>query len=117
MTISRRLASDLSFWRKVRDTPVRKRREIAKSLKAKHVCDLCEIYHNIRRGKCQMDSETFKKLKRRRKLVRVLADRTVPVEERQRVIQSGSGLPLLTLAALVAVPVIESIIRKTTSKR
>lgn len=113
MTVSRQLVSDLKFWRIVRETPVRKRREIAKSLKPNHISDLCEIFHNICRGVCEMDASTYKTLNRRRKLARILANRHISLEEKHRVIRSVFGLPLLTLAAGVAIPVVEAAIRKS----
>lgn len=68
---------------------------------------LCECSHNLINGNCNLSSAQFKKVKRYKKQLRLLADKKVSVKRKRKELQKGGfvgallGAVLPTIAGLV----------------
>lgn len=68
---------------------------------------ICECAHNILRNNVPMSSSQFKKLKRHRKHLRLLANKKVSTARKKKILQKGGFLGGLLS---VAIPAIASVI-------
>lgn len=68
---------------------------------------LCEICLNILKGNIPLDDKNFKKLKRNRQTIKVLANKRVPIKVKREILGQKGGF--LGTVAAIALPLLTSL--------
>jgi predicted RNase H-like nuclease (RuvC/YqgF family) len=105
--ISKRLRKDLPFWKSFNNLSKKQKQLIIKSITLDQTKDLEELFHNILIKNLPVSDSLKSKLKRRKRSVKRLADKKVSLKKKKQVIQSGGGLPLISLAVATLPTLIE----------
>nr|DAC81315.1 TPA_asm: gasderminX [Larimichthys croaker adintovirus] len=94
----------------------RKRKDILAHSSPDFLQALCEIALNLLKGNIPLSSPQYKKLKSRRKIIRLLADKKTALNQKRRTLMKQSGgfiLPLLS----AAVPILGNLIGGLVNRR
>lgn len=94
-------------------TPL-KRKDILAHCSPDFIRALCEIALNLLKGNIPLSPSQYKKLKRQRKVIRLLADKKTGLKHKHRILKRQSGgfiLPLLSAAVPILGNLLGGLIR------
>lgn len=97
-----------------RATP-KKRRDILIHSSPDFIQTLCEISLNLLKGNVPLTPSQFKKLKRQKKIIKLLADKRTSLKRKQQVLKKQTGgflLPLLSAVVPLIGNLVGGLIRK-----
>ena len=92
-----------------KSSPRRKKLLLSQASK-EELKSLCEICLNILKGNIPLDDRNFKRLKRNRQTIKVLANSKVPIKVKRQVVNQKGGF--LGTVASIAIPLLMSLFTK-----
>lgn len=110
--MSRRLSENADFLRVLAKSNPKLRRAILKCCNSELIKAICEVTLNVLRGVVPINKQHKKKLKRYKKVLRALADKTVSVKKKREYLSQTGGnfLPFL-------IPPVLSVLANLISKK
>lgn len=108
--MSKALKNSEYYLRLLAKSSPRRRKVLLDHVNKEELKSLCEICLNILKGNISLDAKNFRRLKRNRQTIKVLANSKVPIKVKRQVVNQKGGF-LGTLAS-VALPLLVSLFTK-----
>lgn len=109
--ISQRFQANIKSWQAFMQLSKQQQKVFLSNLSLSQVKDMEELFYNILKGNAPVASATLERLRKHKRKCKLLAHRKLSLSKKRKLLQSGDGLPLLTLG-LSLLPALIELIRK-----
>lgn len=106
--MSSRMRRNLSLLELIYKSPPALRRVIISNANLDFINALCEIAFNVLQGNIPLTNQQYKQLKKKKSLIRLIADKKIKTLKKRKTINQSGGFLLPLLGA--AIPFITSLI-------